>query len=384
MTLSNQITVAPSSYVKISREIQDHVTVGFGQPVKPADPSRGSYSRAEAWLFLVFQARWKSGEVNNRGKVMTLERGELLGARAWLAKTWNWSENTVKWFLDKLENEAMIKRNPGHEEPPINRQLTTNNNHQLNHQPTTKRTARFVNVLSICNYDIYQVAIAEFCEGRGRLATGAITNQTTNYQPEEKGCQPPESNKENKYNITTVENHNLGLPSLKSAGHEGVFWKEDGKLDAANGTRAALEKLLGNAATLDEVLVDIAPSLPDKATGQELAVIVTGAVVDHARKLEKDKAKRGSRLPKDWKLRRELGQWAVETLGLEPDFIRSEAGKFKDYWIAKPGKDGCKLDWDATWRVWIRKAAERGQRGLPLASVADKELQEIRAISRGV
>jgi hypothetical protein len=27
---------------------------------------------------------------------------------------------------------------------------------------------------------------------------------------------------------------------------------------------------------------------------------------------------------------------------------------FRDYWIAKPGKDGTKLDWFATWRNWIR------------------------------
>jgi len=27
---------------------------------------------------------------------------------------------------------------------------------------------------------------------------------------------------------------------------------------------------------------------------------------------------------------------------------------FRDYWIAKPGKDGIKLDWLATWRNWVR------------------------------
>jgi len=28
---------------------------------------------------------------------------------------------------------------------------------------------------------------------------------------------------------------------------------------------------------------------------------------------------------------------------------------FRDYWIAKPGKDGVKLDWAATWRNWVRR-----------------------------
>ena len=27
-----------------------------------------------------------------------------------------------------------------------------------------------------------------------------------------------------------------------------------------------------------------------------------------------------------------------------------------DYWCAKPGADGTKLDWEATWRNWLRKA----------------------------
>lgn len=27
---------------------------------------------------------------------------------------------------------------------------------------------------------------------------------------------------------------------------------------------------------------------------------------------------------------------------------------FRDFWVAKPGKDGMKLDWFATWRVWVR------------------------------
>lgn len=28
--------------------------------------------------------------------------------------------------------------------------------------------------------------------------------------------------------------------------------------------------------------------------------------------------------------------------------------RFSDFWIAKPGKEGVKLDWLATWRNWVR------------------------------
>ena len=35
-----------------------------------------------------------------------------------------------------------------------------------------------------------------------------------------------------------------------------------------------------------------------------------------------------------------------------------EAERFRDYWTGKAGKDGRKADWPATWRNWIRRAAE--------------------------
>lgn len=34
--------------------------------------------------------------------------------------------------------------------------------------------------------------------------------------------------------------------------------------------------------------------------------------------------------------------------------------RFRDHWAAKPGKDGVKLDWAATWRNWVR-----GERAMP-------------------
>lgn len=36
--------------------------------------------------------------------------------------------------------------------------------------------------------------------------------------------------------------------------------------------------------------------------------------------------------------------------------LELETEKFRDYWAAKAGKDATKLDWDATWRNWIRNA----------------------------
>ena len=62
--------------------------------------------------------------------------------------------------------------------------------------------------------------------------------------------------------------------------------------------------------------------------------------------------KRGSRLPQDWFLTKAMGDWATQE---RPDLdVRQVAEQFKDYWVSQAGQKGVKLDWDATWRNWVR------------------------------
>ena len=68
---------------------------------------------------------------------------------------------------------------------------------------------------------------------------------------------------------------------------------------------------------------------------------------------------RASRLPKDWCPNDSEYEFAMSE-GLNPDQVDREANKFRDYWHAKGGKDGRKLDWTATWRNWIRNSRDRG------------------------
>jgi hypothetical protein len=54
-----------------------------------------------------------------------------------------------------------------------------------------------------------------------------------------------------------------------------------------------------------------------------------------------------SALPDDWRA------WAkAQRADLDVDRVWD---CFADYWRAKPGKDGVKSDWLATWRNWIRR-----------------------------
>lgn len=65
-------------------------------------------------------------------------------------------------------------------------------------------------------------------------------------------------------------------------------------------------------------------------------------------------AKRGTRLPDDWKPSKDELQWAMtERTDIA---IGAEVERFRDYWIAQPGAKGVKLDWSATWRNWVRNA----------------------------
>lgn len=72
------------------------------------------------------------------------------------------------------------------------------------------------------------------------------------------------------------------------------------------------------------------------------------------------KSSTATRLPDDWQLPQSWGQWAMaERQDLSADEVRREAQVFADYWHAKAGADARKLDWQATWRNWVRRADGR-------------------------
>lgn len=74
--------------------------------------------------------------------------------------------------------------------------------------------------------------------------------------------------------------------------------------------------------------------------------------------LPKPKAKTATRLHEGWTLPDDWRQWAVEVFNQNPQKVVRVSLDFRDYWHAKPGRDGVKLDWLATWRRWCRKEFE--------------------------
>lgn len=99
------------------------------------------------------------------------------------------------------------------------------------------------------------------------------------------------------------------------------------------------------------------------------------------------KPQRGSRLATNWVLPDEWEYWANKE---RPDLnARQVADQFKDFWCAKPGKDGVKLDWQATWRNWVRNQkaqkpnpADIIRTTVPPSNEPDAALEKIKADER--
>jgi hypothetical protein len=78
---------------------------------------------------------------------------------------------------------------------------------------------------------------------------------------------------------------------------------------------------------------------------------------------------RATRLPPDWQLPREWAEWAFSQ-GMDELSSRREGERFRDYWVSTPGQRGVKLDWQATWRNWVRRwLDERATRAPPPGAV---------------
>ena len=113
----------------------------------PLWTEKREFSKAEAWIDLIEQARWKDDETSimHNGQIVKWGRGQLVASVRFLRDRWKWrSNNKVTRFLDLLEKENMIRYD--------------------------KRTA--IGRITICKYDAYQ-----FKENGGEDTNGTRTGQ---------------------------------------------------------------------------------------------------------------------------------------------------------------------------------------------------------------
>lgn len=88
----------------------------------------------------------------------------------------------------------------------------------------------------------------------------------------------------------------------------------------------------------------------------------------------KPKRKRGCRW-EDTAIDALTDEWREDAVDIGVSDPERVFAKFADYWRAKPGAAGVKLDWQATWRNWCRSEVERNGKRAPPAS--DRELDTV-------
>lgn len=92
---------------------------------------------------------------------------------------------------------------------------------------------------------------------------------------------------------------------------------------------------------------------PDKAQKLEARIQIPESKRENG--LGRSAQTKGTRISLDWKPDSEY----AKSKGLTQLMIQREAEKFKNYWTARAGAQGVKLDWDATWRNWVLSTAEK-------------------------
>lgn len=67
------------------------------------------FCRGYAWDWLCDHAAYKPVEIEVKGRIVNLERGQLCYSIRYLAEAWNWDKAAVDRFLRRLKTETMIE-----------------------------------------------------------------------------------------------------------------------------------------------------------------------------------------------------------------------------------------------------------------------------------
>lgn len=133
-------------WISLDTAIFSHSLVGI-------EPAR-EFTRMEAWQWLIANAAWGGHNVRNKGSLIYLQRGQLPAARDYLAREWRWGAKRVRNFLDQLAAEGMILKG--------------------------QSNGHYANIITICNYDRYQIrsAAADLAKGQSGASVGPEQGQT--------------------------------------------------------------------------------------------------------------------------------------------------------------------------------------------------------------
>lgn len=90
---------------------------------------------------------------------------------------------------------------------------------------------------------------------------------------------------------------------------------------------------------------------------------------------------RGSRIATDW-VPSPDGRSFAKGEGFSDAEVDREVLRFRDHWLSVAGAKGVKLDWDATWRNWVRRGSEFGGKSSAPTNVASSAIDWESQVSR--
>lgn len=210
---------APSGYYLMHRGWMDNPALS-GR----SDP----FCKRAAWAWLIEEAAWSGRVANGGGWAIPLSRGELSHSVRFLAHAWGWSVASTTRYLNRLVTGTMIGTRVEHGQM----------------------------VITICNYDKYQVQLDGQESPCGTASgTGAVqeryrsgTNENTGKEKKERKIQETTSPAQASPPLPPLGLDLLGNPPAKSA--RDIMWADGlpilkfvtGKSDS--GCRSLLGKML--------------------------------------------------------------------------------------------------------------------------------------------
>ena len=106
------------------------------------------FTKAQAWIDLVLNANHKDGEINIRGNILKIKRGQIGWSQITMAKRWRWSRQKVRRFLEYLIIKQMISIDNSEITPRQLRKTIQRNEQQ--------KKSRLTSITTIINYEQYQ------------------------------------------------------------------------------------------------------------------------------------------------------------------------------------------------------------------------------------
>lgn len=129
----------------------------------PLFSRRRIFSDYEAWQWLILHAAWKPEGRRQSGSVVHVARAQLVATVRGLGDVWKWPKSRVERFLTLLSREEMIR---------LGAARGTRNRTGLKLENSYR-----VTLITLCNYDKYQVQTARASGGRRGQVKGQDEGQ---------------------------------------------------------------------------------------------------------------------------------------------------------------------------------------------------------------